>query len=177
MTDATFSEYYKSRYLAQQEWYSLRARLNRKKYMAYQAILLTMTCATTLLIAMEAILNWTVWKILALLSSGTATLAASLLRAFKYEENWINYRQTSEALKKEKYQFETGLDVYGTAKDPRILFVARVESLISRESDRWVQVSISVQDPNTFSTQGIVAEPPVAHSEIKPDANFPVRSE
>jgi hypothetical protein len=141
----------------------------------YQAILLTMTGATTVLIGIEPIFGMpAVWKTLALLSSAIATLTASLLRAFKYEENWTNYRQTAEALKKEKYQFETGLDAYYAVNDPRMLFVARVKSLISRESDRWVQVTSWVEGRAPSANSAIVVPPGPA--EIKQSNDPPAES-
>jgi hypothetical protein len=60
------------------------------------------------------------------------------LKAFKYQENWINYRTTCETLRKEKYFYEAGLGEYASAEDKEALFVDRVESLISRENTMWV---------------------------------------
>lgn len=75
------------------------------------------------------------------IAAGIAIIVAistSALRAFKYQENWINYRTTSETLKKEIHFYEAGISPYDNAKDKETLFVERVESLISRENTLWV---------------------------------------
>ena len=65
-------------------------------------------------------------------------IVTSSLKTFKYQENWINYRTTSETLKKEIYFYEAGIHGYENTDDKEALFVDRVESLISRENTMWV---------------------------------------
>jgi len=67
-------------------------------------------------------------------------ILASVLKIFKYQENWINYRTTCETLKKELYFYDAGLNDYSSSKDKEAHFVERVESLISRENTLWLSI-------------------------------------
>lgn len=67
-------------------------------------------------------------------------LAAAAGSLFKYHENWIQYRVTSEQLKHEKFLFAT---CSGPYEDPARfqLLVQRVEALISKEAATWAQIT------------------------------------
>lgn len=56
----------------------------------------------------------------------------------QYQQNWISYRSTCEALKHEKFLFFAAAGPYSAASDPVKLLAERVESLISREHAKWV---------------------------------------
>jgi hypothetical protein len=56
----------------------------------------------------------------------------------QYQQNWISYRSTSEALKHEKFLFLAEAGPYSAAPEPVKLLAERVEGLISREHAKWV---------------------------------------
>ena len=58
----------------------------------------------------------------------------------QYQQNWINYRSTCEALKHEKYLYLAGAGPYLKSDNADALFAERAESLISREHAKWVSV-------------------------------------
>ena len=63
---------------------------------------------------------------------------ASLLGLLHLQEHWINYRATAEALKTEKFLFLTQTQPYDTGNAFHLL-VQRVEALLSKESNQWMQ--------------------------------------
>ncbi|HEX4696882.1 MAG TPA: DUF4231 domain-containing protein [Candidatus Udaeobacter sp.] len=63
---------------------------------------------------------------------------ASLLALLRFQEHWISYRATAEALKTEKFLFLTQTQPYDSA-DAFHLLVQRVEALLSKESAQWMQ--------------------------------------
>jgi hypothetical protein len=67
---------------------------------------------------------------------------------FKFHENWIQYRATSEQLKHEKYLFLARATPYSDQDAFRVL-VHRVEGLISKENSTWTQTVKTV--PKTDS--------------------------
>ena len=71
-------------------------------------------------------------------------LLVSLESVFHYREQWVNSRSTSEALRKEYFQFTTSQGHYGeAAKEPEKafrLFVGRVETMIEAENMSTLQV-------------------------------------
>jgi len=74
------------------------------------------------------------------LTSVLVAILTSVLKSFKYQENWINYRNTCETLKKEYYYYEAEIHQYGESEDKEALFIERVESLISRENTLWINI-------------------------------------
>lgn len=67
-------------------------------------------------------------------------VSASIGAVNKYQENWIEYRTTTETLKHEKYLFQTKCKPYDGDNSYHRL-VQRVESLISKENSQWSRYS------------------------------------
>ena len=68
------------------------------------------------------------------------TVLEGLLHLYQFQQNWINYRSTSEALKHEKYLYLAIAGPYAGAKDPHALLAERIESLGSQENAKWTSV-------------------------------------
>jgi hypothetical protein len=86
---------------------------------------------------------------IATLTSVIVVILTAALKTFKYQENWINYRTTCEALKKEKYLYDAGLSDYQLSDDREAQFVEKVEALLSRENTLWLSVQNKKEDKNT----------------------------
>ena len=136
MNKEDFEKYLKDRYNNQIDWYRKKASYNKKVYQSLQTLVIVFSVITpTLVIIGEGWLRW-----LAVVSSGIVAIGASLLKAFKYHENWINFRTTRETLGKEIHYYNAKLFGYKEAEDPEALFVERVEAVISRENTLWIYV-------------------------------------
>lgn len=63
-------------------------------------------------------------------------ISAGLASLSKYQENWIQYRATSESLKHEKFMY---LGQAGPYQDSNklVILIERSESLISKENSTW----------------------------------------
>ena len=61
----------------------------------------------------------------------------SIQQLFQYQQNWLGYRATAEALKHEKYLYLAQAGPYrdGNARD--IVLAERVEALVSQEQSSW----------------------------------------
>ena len=70
----------------------------------------------------------------------------------QYQQNWITYRSTCEALKHEKYLFLANAGPYAAAETPKTLLAERVESLVSQEHAKWA--ATQHQPAKTQSTSG-----------------------
>ncbi len=64
-------------------------------------------------------------------------LVEGFLQLNQYQQNWITYRGTAEALKHEKFLYLARADVSSRAGDPDGLRAERIERLISQEHSRW----------------------------------------
>jgi hypothetical protein len=74
------------------------------------------------------------------------TLLEGLLHLNQYQQNWLNYRSTCEALKHEKYTYLGKAAPYANVPDPHALLAERVESLVSQEHAKWA--STQQQEPS-----------------------------
>ena len=73
------------------------------------------------------------------------TVLEGLLHLNQYQQNWINYRSTCEALKHEKYTYLGKAAPYVNISDPHALLAERIESLVSQEHAKWA--SVQQQEP------------------------------
>lgn len=134
-----FEKYLKERYYKQIEWYSRKAAINQKAYKKLQYSLIVLSALTPVLIILNEWADEIPWLVLipALTSVAVAVLT-SIIKTFGFQENWINYRTTREALGKEIYLFDAGIGDYAQVAGKQELFIERVESLIARENSLWL---------------------------------------
>jgi hypothetical protein len=59
---------------------------------------------------------------------------------FQFQQNWLTYRATAEALKHEQFLFLAEAGPYASAPRPLALLAERVEGLVSQEHASWTQV-------------------------------------
>jgi hypothetical protein len=64
------------------------------------------------------------------------TVLEGLIHLNQYQQNWISYRATCEALRHEKYVYLGGAPPYD-GPGAHVLLVQRVESLVSQEHSKW----------------------------------------
>ncbi len=134
METEDFQKYLKERYEDQINWYDKKSAWNQKLYRYFQWSVIILATITPVLVAIPSDKNrWPAVIIAALVAIGT-----TILKTFKYQENWINYRTTCETLRKEIHFYRAGLGDYRDSEDREALFVERVESLISRENTMWL---------------------------------------
>jgi hypothetical protein len=69
---------------------------------------------------------------------------------FRFQEHWVQYRSTAEALKREKIFFQTKVGAYGDDK-AFVLLVQQVESILSAEQGGWVQYTSTKESTPTQS--------------------------
>src|SRR5262245_51315344 len=55
----------------------------------------------------------------------------------QYQQNWFNYRSTSEALKHEKYLYLAKAGPYSHASTAHRVLAEKVEGLVSQEHAKW----------------------------------------
>ena len=139
MKQEEFDCYLASRYDDQCQWYSRKATFNKRWYYGFQTAIISLSAATTLTLAVEGYLQGMGWlRLAALTMTSIVTTLAGLLKVYRFQEQWIDYRDTAETLKKERYLHKAKIGEYGNSDSPDRLFVDRVETLISRQNTLWV---------------------------------------
>ncbi len=136
MTDEQFQDYLKNRYQQEVEWYEQRASGNKFWYRVFQTTLIIISAIVPILALSN--LKWPT-----VVASVLVAILTVLIKTFKFQENWINFRTTCETLKKECHLFDAGCFEYENTPDKRKLFVERVEALISRENTLSVRRKVA----------------------------------
>jgi hypothetical protein len=134
MNKEDFDRYLKERYQNQVNWYDSRSLINQRLYKTLQWILIIAAAIGPILTFWSGGIK--IW--IAVTNAIIIAVLASGLKAFKFQENWINYRTTCELLKKEYIYYNSKTKDYKNSEDAESLFIERVEELISRENTFWV---------------------------------------
>ena len=122
------------------DWYNRKASTNQRQY---KAIKLTQIVLGALVPVVAAI-NGSSRVILGALGAGVVVLEA-IQQLFQFHRNWIAYRATCEALKREQHLFLVGGGECANVPNPTVLLAERLEALISRETGEWAALEISSQ--------------------------------
>jgi hypothetical protein len=149
MEQKNFDDYLKNRYWDQIKYYEGKAGQNQRTYRYLQWALIIFAALTPMLIEikLDSLIGGGFGHI-ATLTSVIVVILTAALKTFKYQENWINYRTTCEALKKEKYLFDAGLSDYQQSDGRQAQFVDKVEALLARENTLWLSVQKKKADEN-----------------------------
>lgn len=128
----------------QVDWYDRKATFNQRAYKRLQAIAVVLGAMTPLLLALNLTLmpvapRWDQWllTLLPIVVSVAATVASSFLTTYKYRDNWLQFRDTCERLRRERALYEAGVAVYG-GPDAFIAFVERCEGIMAGENEVWL---------------------------------------
>ncbi len=66
----------------------------------------------------------------------------------QYQQSWVNYRSTCEALRHEKYLFLAHAGPYKNGAKRRSILAERIEGMVSQEHAKWVstQEEVAAED-------------------------------
>jgi len=143
----TEDEYFEQRLTDQIDWYDRKSSSNKKMFMRLRALEIGMALTIPFLAGYVPIFKEPITLIIGLASILVAGIA-SILTLYKFQENWIEYRTLSEALKYEKFLYLTKAGVYRNATSfPD--FVERVEGILSKENAKWSAQNTSEKQEET----------------------------
>jgi len=119
------------------DWYDRRSRTAQRSYKALKLAQMV----TAALIPLASTLpdfparHW-ITAVLGIL----VLVIEAVQQLNQYQQNWISYRSTSEALKHEKYLYLAEAGPYAGAAKPIAQLADRIEGLISQEHAKWVSI-------------------------------------
>ena len=127
-------DYVNTRLAEQLEWYSKKASQNKSRFHSLQIIIIIIG-ATIPLVNLVDFAPTEIRVISAILGSVIVGISG-ILQLKKYHENWIMYRSTEEAIKKEKYTYEQNAGDYSGLKEEekKKRLVENVEAIISNQN-------------------------------------------
>lgn len=127
-------EYLNDRLNDQIDWYDGKSQTNQKWFKKLRLLEIVAAAIIPFLAGIGA--NIPYYSIIIGALGVIIAVSAGLSALYKYHENWIEYRTTSETLKHEKYLFQAKCSPYDN-DDAFCKLVQRVEGLISKENTQW----------------------------------------
>jgi hypothetical protein len=119
----------------QSEWYGYRAKHNRRLFVLLKGMQIVFAAAIPV-VSVAGPANVQRWA--------TATLGAlvgifeGFIQLGQYQQNWLVFRATREALKREEFLFSAKAGPYSGIPDPDVLYVNRCDAIISGENTKWL---------------------------------------
>ena len=127
-------EYINDRLDDQINWYSNRSKTNQTWFKRVRLVEITAAAIIPFLAGIGPIIPY--YQLIIGVLGVIIAVSAGLSSLYKFHENWIEYRTTSETLKHEKYLYLARCSPYDS-EDAFCRLVQRVESLISKENSQW----------------------------------------
>lgn len=133
------TEYVKQRLQDQIDWHEAKSGWNQRWFKRLQLVVIAAGALLPLLAGLQAAevpgMSYAVGALGVVVAIVTGTLGL-----YRFQELWIDYRLTAEALNQEKYRFVTGSPPYDVAESLPIL-VERVEAILAEQNSQWQQVA------------------------------------
>lgn len=146
--NVTPEDYIKSRLEDQISWYSRKSSMNQRMYKRLQLVTIIFSASIPFISAYSAQSEYI--QIIVGLAGVSIAAITALNGLYKYQENWLAYRTTSESLKHQKYLFLTGTEPYHDEQAFNML-VQNVEMTISKENSTWSKQMTKQQQANAVN--------------------------
>lgn len=128
-------DYLKARVEDQINWYDRKSCFNRNWFTRLSLVEVISAALIPFLAGYDSIyIKLTIGSLGAMIA-----VLAAVKGLLQLQKNWIDFRATSESLKKEKFLFLTRTEPYNGER-PMTLLVRRVEALISKENTDWAHL-------------------------------------
>ena len=134
MNHLNTDEYFRERLDDQINWYDKKSTSNQNKYKILKVIDIVVAAAIPVIGYFTT--SELMFKKFAGVMSAVIIIISGIQMLFRFQENWVKYRTTSESLKREKYLFLTRSKPYNI-EEPFHILVANVENLLSKENTNW----------------------------------------
>jgi len=133
------------------EWFDRNSARHQRWYRRLKVISIAAAALVPLVASLDE------YAVFAGLLGVVLVIVEGLQHINQHHENWIRYRSTCENLRHEKYLYMAGAGSYEGQNDEQALrqLAARVESLLSRERDGWLQLRRSIGEQEGESSQSV----------------------
>jgi Protein of unknown function (DUF4231) len=113
-------------------WYDRKSAYNQRQFKAFKVSQIVVAALVPVLAAIAGAPRWTLGALGAIV-----VIVEGLQQLFQYQQNWITYRSTCEALKHEKFLYLCDAGPYAHTSSKDRLLAERIEGLVSQEHARW----------------------------------------
>lgn len=132
MDEKEFEEYRNGRFAQMLSFYDARSVSNKRGYRAASVYLIVVSASLTPILALAP--STFGWRVAEALMSASLVAVGGIATQFKFHENWLAYRASWDALRREEQFRNAHLHEYKDAADRNALFVDRAESIFAREA-------------------------------------------
>jgi uncharacterized protein DUF4231 len=122
-------------------WYDHKSAQNQQRFKIVKALQLLAAATVPVVVTLD------VHAALPAALGAAVVVLEGFQQLNQYQQNWISYRSTAEALKHEKFLFLGAAGPYAGARDGRVLLADRIEGLISQEHAKWVSARQESSEP------------------------------
>lgn len=126
--------YLENRVEEQIKWMSNKSKINQKNYKSLKVLEIAAAAVIPFLAGFHE--KHASLPILSGLMGVLIVILNGLQQLYRYHENWITYRTTVEAMKREKILYETKADPYNE-EDAFQKFVLNCEAILANENKTW----------------------------------------
>ena len=128
----TPEEYLQQRADEQINWMEGKSKDNQQRYKFFKVVEIVLAASIPLIVSYPslAVATGIIGVIIVVLNG--------MQQLYKYHENWLTYRTTIEALKREKFLFQSQSDPYNDEATAFNRFVQNFEAILANENKKWV---------------------------------------
>ena len=126
-------EYLEGRLDDQIDWYDRKSQWNQQWFKRLR--ILEIAAAASIPVWVSFDLN-----LVAGVVGGLVAVISGALALYKFDQLWVSYRSTSQALQQEKYFYGAGVGPYAEESERFGRLVTRVEAIAAQEYSSWQQV-------------------------------------
>lgn len=113
------------------EWYDRKAAHHQRWFKWLKVVQIVAAAAVPVMAALGAP-GWIAGAL-----GSVIVVLEGVQQLFQFQQNWVSYRSTCEALKHEKYLYLATAGPYAAAERSQALLAERVEGLVSQETAKW----------------------------------------
>jgi hypothetical protein len=124
-----FDKYVSGRFAQMLKFYDDRSAANKAGYRALSVFTIVASAGLVPLLAFAP----PTYRLFETLVSSSLVMATALLGHFKFHENWLSFRASWDAMRREEQYHHACIHDYKSHPDPNALFVERVEAIMARE--------------------------------------------
>ena len=124
----------------QSDWYGKQARQSRSRFIGWKSVQIVLA-ATIPIISIgngqdfQITQRWLTGSMGALIG-----IIEGILQLCHYQENWLLFRATREALRREDLLFTSRAGPYANIPDAETQYVERTDAIMSGENVRWTSL-------------------------------------
>ncbi len=128
-------------------WYDTKSLSNQRTYKRVKVFEIIAAASIPFITPMPGMyVKWIVGVLGVLI-----TVSEGIIQLNQYNKNWISYRATNEALKREKYLYLGSAGPYAgaAAANAHAMLAERVEGILAQETEKWVTLQENTRAATT----------------------------